>query len=96
MSSSSFGDYGLSNDDLYRLGAHWRQAERLEQVTMTVCEAIHEMTMPPVMLEEIQPWLILLSSMAEQSRKIRESVAPIIGPESVFNQSQQTGEDNGI
>ena len=96
MSSSSFGDYGLGNDDLYRLGAHWRQVERLEQVTMTVCEAIHEMTMPPVMLEEIQPWLILLSSMAEQSRSIRESVAPIIGPESVFNQSQQTGVDNGI
>ena len=96
MSSSSFGDYGLSNDDLYRLGAHWRQSDRLETTVVSVCEAIHEMTMPAILLEEIQPWLVLLSAMADQSKEIRESVAPIIGPESVFNQSQQTGEDNGI
>ena len=62
---------------------------------MTVCEAIHEMTMPPVMLEEIQPWLILLSSMSETATGVRELVRPLIGPESQFG-SQQQGEDNGI
>lgn len=95
-SAESFdGHVSMTSLQLYQLGAHWRQAERLEQVTMTVCEAIHEMTMPPVMLEEIQPWLVLLSAMSETATGVRETVRPLIGPESQFGPQQQ-GEDNGI
>ena len=47
------------------------------------------------MLEEIQPWLVLLSSMSETATGVRETVRPLIGPESQFG-SQQQGEDNGI
>jgi len=89
------GHVFMSSDQLYQLGAHWRQAQRLEQSVMAVCEEINDLTMPPVMLEEIQPWLVLLTTISEQATQFRETVGPLIGPDSQFG-SQQQGEDNGI
>jgi len=89
------GHVFMSSDQLYQLGAHWRMADRLEQSVLAVCEEINDLTMPPVMLEEIQPWLVLLTVMADQATQNREAVSPLIGPDSQFG-SQQQGEENGI